>query len=792
MGQLIDFIKENRVAEMRALLSSPDFDERLLQETEDGTESTLTPFQYAAIHGCAAALHLLASRDLPASKRVNIEQPTLDGKTPLHLVIENDDDITLNVLIRLGANVNARNAQLETPLIVAAKHLNSSGVMILKSLMMHGADPRLYDRNGQNPLHISAALGKVDFFRLLSIRGEHDAENNWVLFYPDPNEHSMDNAEPALPLAETRSSPSFVSSALNSLGIQNQVAAYLPSNLTTQRLAAGATAVGNASATVFQGISQAVQFLYRTATTKEANSAPKIPDGFVRVRCPDTASEIMVTQDINAQDSTGATPLLLAVLNALPDADTGHIAIIRFLAHTVDNINYQTPNNGTSALHIASQNNNRQAIQILLEAGANPNICKNIIPDTPLHTSARFGNIDALQLLLDRNADMTRVTDKNKTALHIAIDGKFVAAAEILIIAMQKADISTDQQNQSGHTALDIARDKNLPTLVSRLNQSPVTFPELHLSHSDLVASSPFARVQSDGTFVKDLSIDCLKLTIYKELGRGQFGTVFSASFNGTHVAVKKLNPVPEKMQARHQALFSNEVSIMANLEVSPYVVKIFRACFDPNHRAIVMEFVPGGSLDDLLKTKNAQLQWKHRLSLCLGICSGLHYLHSENILHRDLKTPNVLIDQKADGELIPKLTDFGLSAIDDPTQYAGIAGSPIWMAPELLPSLLRQSVPPPNQSTDIYSCGLVMWCVATGHVAPYANLRNAQALIDKVQQGREAIPEDTPPILKDCITWAWKQNPSERKPAGELAKLLESATVKSSKLQRRRTQTYS
>jgi len=241
-------------------------------------------------------------------------------------------------------------------------------------------------------------------------------------------------------------------------------------------------------------------------------------------------------------------------------------------------------------------------------------------------------------------------------------------------------------------------------------------------------------------------------------LGEGAYGKVYRGRWRLAPVAIKQfhLSRLPE----RELAAFRREVSLMSQLR-SPFVTTLYGYCTEPAY-CLVMEFVPKGSLYHLLHSTQA-LSWPERYTLGIGVGSGLHYLHNQTppMIHRDLKSPNILVDDRGQA----KLADFGLAmnllrtAIQTTSAASGVAvaGSLRWMAPELFGLRPAYSV-----ASDSYAYGMVLWELAS-RATPYDGIA-----LDEIRAAvrggeREALPAECPPEMVLLITKLWLQAPAER-----------------------------
>lgn len=268
------------------------------------------------------------------------------------------------------------------------------------------------------------------------------------------------------------------------------------------------------------------------------------------------------------------------------------------------------------------------------------------------------------------------------------------------------------------------------------------------------------------GQVLLDFTIRFTDLTFGALLGQGGYGKVFAGEWKFNQVAIKQYTAQDFSEQTRQE--IRKEAMVMATVSTqSDYLVRLRGMILEKPNYSLVMEYLPGGDLFHLLKSSET-LSWPRRYQIGLDMTIGLHHLHERSVLHRDLKSLNVLLD----GSGRAKLADFGLSTLKTSsasTTASGFKGTVLWSAPELFKRGAKATV-----FSDIYSLGMVLWELASRKI-PFADAANPMIAMDWVKSGeQEIVPEETPEKLKQLIELCWDKEPAKRPTAAMIAKNLE------------------
>jgi serine/threonine-protein kinase len=230
--------------------------------------------------------------------------------------------------------------------------------------------------------------------------------------------------------------------------------------------------------------------------------------------------------------------------------------------------------------------------------------------------------------------------------------------------------------------------------------------------------------------------------SVVKSLGSGSSGVVLLVEKHDIYYAMKIMSRFCAGMDAISKKRFMKEAEILKSLDNENVVRIIDVGGYEPEVMPyIVMEYVHGAPLSRHIK--NGTLSDEEKLSVAFQVASALEYIHSQNILHRDVKPENVLLTE----DFRAKITDFGIAKVADPssTSTDALRGSPYYMAPEILRGETEGDV-----KTDIFSLGVLIYELFTGQ-RPFSG-KNLHLLMENIKTSKPPAPRSIRPDLPEWL----------------------------------------
>ncbi|CAI0468938.1 unnamed protein product [Linum tenue] len=299
---------------------------------------------------------------------------------------------------------------------------------------------------------------------------------------------------------------------------------------------------------------------------------------------------------------------------------------------------------------------------------------------------------------LDVNVERAEDVLMHKRLLHLAHDLANRPVIEVRLV-----------QNQTWSNHHSLPSTKKLEQISVKCDPDCVTIP-------------------NDGIDVWEIDLKQLKFD--NMVASGSYGDLYKGTYCSQEVAIKVLKA--ERVNTDMQREFAQEVYIMRKVR-HKNVVQFIGACTKPPSLCIVTEFMSGGSVYDYLHKHKGVFKLPSLLKVAIDISKGMNYLHQNNIIHRDLKAANLLMDEN---EVIEHK--------------------------------------PYDHKADVFSFAIVLWELLTGKL-PYEYLTPLQAAVGVVQKGlRPTIPKHSNPKLADLLERCWQQDPALRPDFSEIIENLQ------------------
>ncbi|RIB21851.1 kinase-like domain-containing protein [Gigaspora rosea] len=240
--------------------------------------------------------------------------------------------------------------------------------------------------------------------------------------------------------------------------------------------------------------------------------------------------------------------------------------------------------------------------------------------------------------------------------------------------------------------------------------------------------------------------------------GKGETAFVYLTIFEQKTYALKSLTN-NLGMDTRMFKKFSQEIINLHKID-HPNIIQLFGVSIEQRtgNFMLVLQYANGGNLREYLRRKQIagiyRISWKELIQVAIEITEGLIYLHDKGIIHRDLHSKNILIN---DGRAL--ISDFGLSKRLDDTSNSGMAVMAAYTDPHYLINGKKSGY---DQKSDIYSLGVLFWELTSG-IPPFYKFTLMALFREVLKNNREKIIDGTPSVYSGLYSKCWSFDPNER-----------------------------
>eukprot|EP00026_Physarum_polycephalum_P002017 Phypoly_transcript_02021.p1 GENE.Phypoly_transcript_02021~~Phypoly_transcript_02021.p1 ORF type:complete len:983 (+),score=101.44 Phypoly_transcript_02021:356-2950(+) len=234
-------------------------------------------------------------------------------------------------------------------------------------------------------------------------------------------------------------------------------------------------------------------------------------------------------------------------------------------------------------------------------------------------------------------------------------------------------------------------------------------------------------------------------------IGSGAFGVVHKGIWRGATVAVKKLLVVMDEDLLTQEV--RREATVIQGVAHHPNIVRFYGACTKKQPYCLVTSLYPRGSVFNIIR--KIDLEWRTIVGFARDAAAGILHLHCESVIHRDIATRNLLVDD----QWTVRISDFGLARIKvkATSQTKSSVGPVKWMAPEALKEKQYST------KSDVYSFGILMWELVA-RKDPFEDMEAIQVALGVLHDGlRPPIPDTTPKKYAELMQKCWAQDPDKR-----------------------------
>ncbi|CAD8200021.1 unnamed protein product [Paramecium pentaurelia] len=488
-----------------------------------------------------------------------------------------------------------------------------------------------------------------------------------------------------------------------------------------------------------------LQLLEPTIVHQVLNISPSIP-----IRAD-------LKANLNIQDDNQNTALHIAVKN-------GNVQLVQALIYKQINIDIENSEKMTSLI-LASYHGNQEIFQILINAGAQINH-QDMYGNTSLHYACKFNRKEIVTIILKHPNLIFKSNNDQKYPDYYVHDSEIIQLFTQFQLEHSKQKKKTKEVQIQNIQMEYYCKSSNQTKNQCKLHNSPIHNLSLETKQGILKHIRSYNQIKK-GKANTPSTIDSMKQSKREDkvgpqqfqvlglLGKGSFGQVYLVQKNKKLYAMKVLhkNMILKQNICRYAITERNVLSVTSH----PFIVKLRYAFQTEDKLFMILDYCPGGDLGMLLCKIKRFPEELVKLYTC-EIILALEDLHKRDIIFRDLKPDNILLD--ADGHVL--LTDFGLSKEGIPQSNKGaqsFCGSVAYLAPEMLK---RQGH---GKAVDWYLLGVVMYELLVGLPPYYDNDRDT--LFYNIENASLKIPQHISIECRTLLKSLLERNPTRRLGSG-------------------------
>jgi protein-serine/threonine kinase len=408
---------------------------------------------------------------------------------------------------------------------------------------------------------------------------------------------------------------------------------------------------------------------------------------------------------------------------------------------------------GNSPLHIASEKGYLKVCETLLDYGESIEInARNLSGRSPLHLACLKGFQDIVQMLVRSGADLLLKDREGNNSAHFSV----VSGNVRLVEWISARGVDFNCKNCRGRTPFDICENLDVREFLEKRNQ--VSSPVFSLAKSfDFLGmmqklNGLIRKSCNSEEFENGIKLNPSHFRPVQMLGKGSFGEVYLVEKKDTKKLFAMKILMKNKILGQNLIRYAVTERNVASCVKHPFIVPLRYSFQTSNKLYLILDYCPGGSLSQHLKKEKRFNEDRARLYLS-EILLALEELHKRDIIYRDLKPDNVVLD--AQGHAL--LTDFGLSkeGVQEKDSARSFCGSVAYLAPEMLQRTGH------GKAVDWYLLGTLLYEMIIGIPPFYSQNRNE--LFFNIKKGKLRVPASLSSECKNLLKELLQKDPSKR-----------------------------